>query len=214
MWPELPLRDNFLGCKSHFNLSHSRVQLYQGPIASNCDNICTMLSRVALRGARQLPQRSCAARRTFALSSRLNDANPLAAKGETTPETKSEELSLGLTENEERGLSQAPNRKEIWSKSQRPRAQAMSGPRFEQTDFDLQPQARAAIELIHKQPVQWTHDRVVACDGGGGPAGHPRIFINTDKPEIACCNYCGLPFANEHNRKHLESLPETSYPLS
>ena len=29
----------------------------------------------------------------------------------------------------------------------------------------------AAIELIHKQPVRWTHDQVVACDGGGGPAG-------------------------------------------
>ncbi|KAK2070103.1 hypothetical protein P8C59_004631 [Phyllachora maydis] len=109
--------------------------------------------------------------------------------------------------------SQAPNRTEVWSRSQRPRAQAMTGPRFEQTDFSLQPQPYAAIELIHKQPVRWTHDRVVACDGGGGPAGHPQIFINTDKPEIAVCGYCGLPFANEHHRQHLESLPETSYPL-
>lgn len=50
------------------------------------------------------------------------------------------------------------------------------------------------MELVHKQPVRWTHDRIVACDGGGGPHGHPRIFINTDKPEIAACNYCGLPF--------------------
>jgi NADH dehydrogenase (ubiquinone) Fe-S protein 6 len=106
----------------------------------------------------------------------------------------------------------------------------------------------AAIELIHKQPVHWTHDRVVACDGGGGPAGHPRVFINTDKPEIAVCGYCGLPFvrysarrelatrcaadhavalaypiiilmlmtsqAHEHHREHLQSLPETSYPLA
>ncbi len=81
----------------------------------------------------------------------------------------------------------------------------------------------------------------MACDGGGGAAGHPKVFINTDKPEIATCGYCGLPFvslffdllflfflfcfsrilvlmqfvwqANEHNRHHLESLPETSYPL-
>lgn len=60
--------------------------------------------------------------------------------------------------------------------------------------YGLQPQPYAAIELIHKQPVRWTHDRVVACDGGGGPTGHPRIFINTDKPEINVCNYCGLPF--------------------
>jgi len=24
--------------------------------------------------------------------------------------------------------------------------------------------------------------------------GHPRIFINVDKPEIVPCGYCGLPF--------------------
>ncbi|KAI0025031.1 zinc-finger domain-containing protein [Xylariomycetidae sp. FL0641] len=157
-----------------------------------------MFSRVASRSAVQLPQRSCTARRTFIASARLLDAtkNSLDVKGETTPETKSEEKTLGLTENEERGLSQAPNRKEIWSRSQIPRAKAMTGPRFEQTDFDLQPQPYAAIELIHRQPVRWTHDRVVACEGGGGPAGHPRIFINTDKPEIATCGYCGLPFVS------------------
>ncbi|KAJ3495984.1 hypothetical protein NLG97_g2996 [Lecanicillium saksenae] len=76
------------------------------------------------------------------------------------------------------------------------------------------PQPLSAMEMIHKKPVQWTHDRIVACDGGGGAHGHPKIFINTDKAEIATCNYCGTPFANEHHRKHLEALPETSYPLS
>jgi NADH dehydrogenase (ubiquinone) Fe-S protein 6 len=109
---------------------------------------------------------------------------------------------------------QAPNQAGVWAPSQKPRAQAMVGPRFEQTDFSLQPQPWAAIELVHKQPVRWTHDRVVACDGGGGPEGHPRVFINTDKPEIATCGYCGLPFANEHHRHHLEALPQTSYPLA
>lgn len=88
----------------------------------------------------------------------------------------------------------------------------------------------AAIELIHKQPVRWTKSSVVNCDGGGGPLGHPKIFINTDKPEIATCGYCGLPFvrsdlsvdvltitdslqAQEQHRAYLESLPATSYPL-
>ncbi len=52
------------------------------------------------------------------------------------------------------------------------------------------------MELVHKQPVKWTHSRVVVCDGanGGGPGGHPKIYINTDKPEISVCNYCGLPY--------------------
>lgn len=31
---------------------------------------------------------------------------------------------------------------------------------------------------------------------GGGPHGHPRVFINVDKPEIVPCGYCGLPFVS------------------
>ena len=57
-----------------------------------------------------------------------------------------------------------------------------------------QPRPMAAIELIHKQPVRWTEKKVVSCDGGGGPLGHPRVFINTDKPSIIPCGYCGVPF--------------------
>ncbi|KAL4960986.1 zinc-finger domain-containing protein [Aspergillus stella-maris] len=108
---------------------------------------------------------------------------------------------------------QAPNRAGTWAASQRSREDAMSGPRFEQTIMELQPTPMAAIELIHKQPVRWTNKRIVSCDGGGGPLGHPRIFINTDKPEIVPCGYCGLPFAHEHHREYLASLPTSSYPL-
>ncbi|RJE27484.1 nadh-ubiquinone oxidoreductase [Aspergillus sclerotialis] len=108
---------------------------------------------------------------------------------------------------------QAPNRANTWAASQAPREKAMTGPRFEQTIMEYQPQPMAAIELIHKQPVRWTKSRVVSCDGGGGPLGHPKIFINTDKPEIATCGYCGLPFAQEKHRAYLKSLPTTSYPL-
>lgn len=35
-------------------------------------------------------------------------------------------------------IGQAPNRVEVWSRNQKPRTTAMSGPRFEQTEFDLQ----------------------------------------------------------------------------
>ncbi|KAF1997043.1 NADH-ubiquinone oxidoreductase, partial [Amniculicola lignicola CBS 123094] len=123
-------------------------------------------------------------------------------------------LQESVSEAEAMRTSQAPNRKGIWTRSQRPREVAMVGPRFEQTIIEDQPRPYAAIELIHKQPVRWTKDRVVSCDGGGGPLGHPKIFINVDKPKICWCTYCGLPFAHEHHRKHLESLPSTSYPLS
>lgn len=54
----------------------------------------------------------------------------------------------------------------------------------------------AAIELIHKQPVRWVKERTVKCDGGGGPLGHPRIFINVDRPQICWCTYCGLPYVS------------------
>jgi len=44
--------------------------------------------------------------------------------------------------------------------------------------------------------------------------GHPRIFINVDKPQICWCTYCGLPFAHEKHRELLEAQETTSYPLS
>lgn len=62
--------------------------------------------------------------------------------------------------------------------------------------MELQPQPQAAISLIHQQPVRWTKERKVSCDGGGGPLGHPRIFINVDKPQVNWCTYCGLPFVS------------------
>ncbi|KAH8146744.1 uncharacterized protein LAJ45_09118 [Morchella importuna] len=108
---------------------------------------------------------------------------------------------------------QAPNRATTWSRSQQPRELAMVGPRFEQTILERQPAAWAAIELIHQQPVRWSEKRVVACDGGGGPMGHPRVFINVDKPEIVPCGYCGLPFAHVHHKEHLSKLEKVDYPL-
>ncbi|KAI9904956.1 hypothetical protein N3K66_001485 [Trichothecium roseum] len=148
-------------------------------------------------------------RRAFTTTARQFEAAvPTSTKSETSP------APAPVDESKPAEINQAPNRLGVWSKNQKARSAAMTGPRFEQTDFSLQPQAKAAIEMVHKEPVRWTHDRMAVCEGGGGPAGHPKIYINTDKPEIAICGYCGIPFANEHNRKHLESLPETSYPLA
>jgi len=54
----------------------------------------------------------------------------------------------------------------------------------------------SAMELIHKQPVRWRKERVVSCDGGGGPLGHPKIYINLDKAQVCWCTYCGIPFVS------------------
>ena len=74
-----------------------------------------------------------------------------------------------------------------------------------------QPQPEAAISLIHKQPVRWIKTRTVSCDGGGGPLGHPKIFINVDKPQICCCTYCGLPFVRDPLRDRAIRVLEVKY---
>nr|XP_009238840.2 NADH dehydrogenase [ubiquinone] iron-sulfur protein 6, mitochondrial isoform X2 [Pongo abelii] len=37
-----------------------------------------------------------------------------------------------------------------------------------------------AIDLIAEQPVSEVETRVIACDGGGGALGHPKVYINLD----------------------------------
>ncbi|KAH0552047.1 NADH dehydrogenase [ubiquinone] iron-sulfur protein 6, mitochondrial [Cotesia glomerata] len=54
-----------------------------------------------------------------------------------------------------------------------------------------------AINLIDDIPPEPKPDRVVACDGGGGPLGHPKVYINLDKPGNHACGYCGLRFYKE-----------------
>lgn len=63
-------------------------------------------------------------------------------------------------------VDQAPNAVSPWSESQRPKAEAMRGPRFEQMDFDAQPHSLSAMELIANVPIVHTTKRVVSCDGG------------------------------------------------
>ncbi|KAI9230568.1 MAG: zinc-finger domain-containing protein [Piptocephalis tieghemiana] len=96
---------------------------------------------------------------------------------------------------------QAPNRMDTWSENQADRATAMSGPRFEQTDMSAQPRPMSAMELIAEVPVQMVEKRIATCDGGGGPLGHPKVFINLDEGKPVPCHYCGIRFqqANHHH---------------
>ncbi|HHI88833.1 MAG TPA: zinc-finger domain-containing protein [Hellea balneolensis] len=34
----------------------------------------------------------------------------------------------------------------------------------------------------------------VACDGGAGPLGHPRVFLDLDPDGRVECKYCGHVF--------------------
>ncbi|KRX75972.1 putative NADH dehydrogenase [ubiquinone] iron-sulfur protein 6, mitochondrial [Trichinella sp. T6] len=55
-----------------------------------------------------------------------------------------------------------------------------------------------AMELIAKVKPVASKERIVQCDGGGSALGHPRVFINLDKPGNHACGYCGLRFYNEN----------------
>ncbi|MEM7170502.1 MAG: zinc-finger domain-containing protein [Pseudomonadota bacterium] len=37
-------------------------------------------------------------------------------------------------------------------------------------------------------------NEVVACDGGGGALGHPRVFLNMEGQGHVVCPYCGRDF--------------------
>ncbi|KAJ1964845.1 hypothetical protein IWQ62_002818 [Dispira parvispora] len=88
-------------------------------------------------------------------------------------------------------LQQAPNRETAWSETQQPRAKAMTSVDFLQKDLSAQPRPMAAIELIAEEPVRMVEGRKAVCDGGGGPLGHPKVYINLDQDKVPhACGYC------------------------
>ncbi|KAJ7038211.1 zinc-finger domain-containing protein [Mycena alexandri] len=94
---------------------------------------------------------------------------------------------------------QAPNAPSTWSTNQQPRPGPESSPRFEQTAMELQPNPLSAMALINDVPINMVNGRRAVCDGGGGPLGHPKIFINLDLPGPRPCGYCGLRFEQVHH---------------
>ncbi|EIM83508.1 uncharacterized protein STEHIDRAFT_123920 [Stereum hirsutum FP-91666 SS1] len=98
--------------------------------------------------------------------------------------------------------AQAPNYPSTWSTHQRQRPNAASGPRFEQTIMELQPAPLSALEMIANEPVRVVQGRKAVCDGGVGPLGHPKIFINLDKPGPQPCGYCGIRFEQDPHHSH------------
>lgn len=46
------------------------------------------------------------------------------------------------------------------------------------------------------QPFEtiYVEDNVVACNGGGGPLGHPRVYLNLSAEGKVECPYCSRLF--------------------
>ncbi|KAI8099770.1 zinc-finger domain-containing protein [Halteromyces radiatus] len=97
---------------------------------------------------------------------------------------------------------QAPNRLDTWAPDQRPKKDALVGPRFEQTDLSTQPNPMAAIDLIAEEPIRIVNQRIVSCDGGDAALGHPKVYINLDKPGAHACGYCGIRFQKPEDHHH------------
>ncbi|KAF5099699.1 hypothetical protein D0Z03_000960 [Geotrichum reessii] len=100
---------------------------------------------------------------------------------------------------------QSPNRADTWAKSQKPRSEALQGVRTLQRNLEDQPQPYAAINLISQTPIIYLHENTAVCDGGKGVQGHPKIYINLDKPKAHACQYCGTRYANEHFKEEIEA---------
>ncbi|XP_039497338.1 NADH dehydrogenase [ubiquinone] iron-sulfur protein 6, mitochondrial [Drosophila santomea] len=58
------------------------------------------------------------------------------------------------------------------------------------------------IKLIDEVAPKECTERVVYCDGGDGPLGHPKVYINLDKPGNHICGYCGLRFVKKDDHHH------------
>lgn len=109
----------------------------------------TMLARTLLRRAAALPLRSTTShirRYTGPLpglpQSSASSVSNTSATNATPPAVEDTEYAAALTESVEEGERarklQAPNREKTWSRSQQAREVAMTGPRFEQTNMELQ----------------------------------------------------------------------------
>ena len=53
---------------------------------------------------------------------------------------------------------------------------------------------RADDESSSSLNVTVTNDERVACDGGGGPLGHPQVWLNIGTEGRVVCPYCSREF--------------------
>ncbi|WAQ97308.1 NDUS6-like protein [Mya arenaria] len=74
---------------------------------------------------------------------------------------------------------------QVWDKEDYRNARFVGGKKLVNPNF--------AIDLIAEDPVVVCKRRNVSSNSGGA-LGHPRVFINLDKPEVSVCGYSGRKF--------------------
>jgi len=81
-----------------------------------------------------------------------------------------------------------------------------TGQAWDKADYRLQRFDTAAKQvnpnvaqvLVSERAPEDHHEHVVWCDGGHPALGHPRVYINLDRPGVHACGYCGNRFYNSH----------------
>ncbi|KZP31357.1 hypothetical protein FIBSPDRAFT_49329 [Athelia psychrophila] len=194
---------------------------YQANISVNVRLQYENLSIPAVPGDCKIPVWAAASelRLTTMLSSRIVPrlARPLRALSRSvSSETTTPAVTIPSAKTP---APQAPNYAAKWSENQRARPAAGENPRFEQTHMELQPNPLSAMEMIDNEPIRLVDGRRAACDGGecqsgicslhierlfagGGPLGHPKVYINLDKPGPRPCGYCGIRFEQAPHHHH------------
>jgi NADH dehydrogenase (ubiquinone) Fe-S protein 6 len=75
-------------------------------------------------------------------------------------------------------------------------------------DRSKQVNERFAIDLVAEEPVAVINSSHTWCNGGDAGLGHPKVYINLDKPEINVCGYCGKRFVYT---KHQNLFPDEKF---
>lgn len=52
---------------------------------------------------------------------------------------------------------------------------------------------------MENQDIKYVRKRKVACDGGNGALGHPKVFLEIKKDKIVC-PYCSKTFVYESDK--------------
>ncbi|MEX2449876.1 MAG: zinc-finger domain-containing protein [Rhodospirillales bacterium] len=50
------------------------------------------------------------------------------------------------------------------------------------------------MEPTEPTETVYVDSRTVACDGNGGPLGHPRVYLSLEKEGEIVCPYCSRRF--------------------